>query len=163
MDAGEFAGIWTTCPNCHQSYENDLELATSAGFLNYIEEMDMPDQQLKTFLRVEAHMTLLYGLKSACHLDESCMEEGRQVANKILKRLLPKLEKSTLVPQQRRLELDADLHRMGISYFAEVKGDYEAALAANKRARECFEILASGAIPLCYDQDYEGELESIEN
>ena len=162
MDPGIFAGIWTTCPNCHQSYDNDLELATSAGFLNYIEEMDMPDQQLKAFLRVEAHMTLLSGLRSACHLDESYKEEGRQLANKIL-RLLPKLEKSTVVPQQRKLELDADLHRNGISFFAEKNGDYEAALAAEKRARELFEILASGAIPLCYDQDYEGELESIEN
>lgn len=85
------------------------------------------------------------------------------MCNKIKQRLLPKLQKSTLVPQQRRLELDADLHRNGISYFAWLKDDYEAALAAKKRARELFEILASGAIPLIYDQDYEGKLESIES
>ena len=163
LNPGEFAGIWTSCPNCHQSYENDLDLATAAGFVNYIEEKDIPDQQMKPFLRVEANMIFMSSLKGACHLDESYIKEARQVCNKIKQRLLPKIQKSTLVPQQRKLELDADLHRNGISFFARKEGDYEAALAAKKRARELFEVLASGAIPLTYDQDYEGEFKCIEN
>lgn len=161
MNPGEFEGIWTNCPSCKQGYQNDLRLATSAGFMNYIEEKDMsPD--MKAFLRVESHMSFLSGLRDACHLDETYIEEGSQLANKILKRLLPKIQKNALVPQQRKLEQEAVLHG-GLSYFAEKNGDYEAALAAEKRSRELFEILASGAIPLMYDQDYEGELESIVN
>ncbi len=162
VDFGELAGIWNSCPNCHQCYENDLDLATAAGFVNYVEEKDI-DQELKAFLRVEAHMTFLSSLRCSYHLNESYIKEGRQVCNKIQKRLLPKVQKSTLVPQQRKLELDADLHRNGISFFARKEGDYEAALAAKKRARELFEVLASGAIPLTYDQDYEGEFKCIEN
>ena len=163
MNPGEFAGIWTSCPNCHQGYENDLDLATAAGFVNYIEEKDIPDQQMKLFLRVEANMIFMSSLKAACHLDESYIKEARQVCNKIQKRLLPKIQKSTLVPQQRKLELDALLHMNGISFFAREEGDYEGAVAAEKRARELFEILASGSIPLIYDQDYEGKLECIAN
>lgn len=162
IDPGGFGGIWTSCPNCYQNYENELYLATAAGYVNYVEGTDM-EQELKDFVRIEAHMAFLSGLRGACHLNESYIKEGRQMCNKIKQRLLPKLQKSTLVPQQRRLELDADLHRNGISFFAWLKDDYEAALAAKKRARELFEILASGAIPLIYDQDYEGKLESIES
>lgn len=159
LDPGQFAGIWTSCPNCHQGYENDLDLATAAGFVNYIEEKDIRDQQMKAFLRVEANMLFMNSLRCAYHLDESYVKEARQVCNKIQKRLLPKIQKSNFVPQQRKLEIDADLHRGGISFFAQEEGDYEAALAAEKRARELFEVLASGAIPLIYDQDYEGEFE----
>eukprot|EP00985_Skeletonema_marinoi_P029428 scaffold27830_cov157-Skeletonema_marinoi.AAC.2 len=135
MNPGDFAEIWTSCPNCNQSYENDLGLATSAGFMNYIEEKDdvSPDLQMKgmkAWLRVESNMTFLTGLRNACHLDESYIEEGRQISNKILKRILPKIQKSTLPPQQRKLELEADLHGNDLAFFAEKNGDYEAALAA---------------------------------
>mmetsp|Transcript_2457 Transcript_2457/g.4450 ORF Transcript_2457/g.4450 Transcript_2457/m.4450 type:complete len:423 (-) Transcript_2457:282-1550(-) len=168
MNPGDFAEIWTSCPNCNQSYENDLGLATSAGFMNYIEEKDdvSPDLQMKgmkAWLRVESNMTFLTGLRNACHLDESYIEEGRQISNKILKRLLPKIQKSTLPPQQRKLELEADLHGNDLAFFAEKNGDYEAALAAGKRARELFEILASGAIPLIYEQDYEAKIAFVQD
>lgn len=158
MNLGDFDGIWTRCPNCNHSYENDLLLATSAGYPKYIKEKNVGDPRLKAFLLAESHMTLLQGLKGADHLDDSYVEEGRQLANKILKKFLPKIKNSPLVPQQRQLEFEADLHRLGLSYYAEDSGGYEAAIEYEKRARELFEILASGAIPLMYDQDYEGEL-----
>lgn len=77
-----------------------------------------------------------------------------------MKELLPKLkkEKGSIVPQQRLLELEADLHRTTLSYIAEDKGDYAAAIEHEKHALSLFQLLSSGAIELMYDiNDYEGE------
>ena len=77
-----------------------------------------------------------------------------------MKELLPKLkkEKGSIVPQQRLLELEADLHRTTLSYIAEDKGDYAAVIEHEKHALSLFQLLNSGAIELMYDiNDYEGE------
>ena len=149
--------MWTRCPNCHHAYENDLGLALSAGFVKYFEEKEIVGP-VKDLFRLESHVSLMNGLRSAVHLDESLNEELEQVANKILKRLLPKVKKSTLVPTQRQLEVEADVRRSGLSFFAEKRGDYDAALEHEKRAHELFVLLESGAIELLYEQDYEGAL-----
>ena len=104
-------------------------------------------------------MTLLIGLKDAVHIDDSYFEEMEQVADKILKRFLPNVKKATsIVPQQRQLELEADLYRFGLSYIAEDKGDYAAAIEYEKHALSLFQLLSSGAVDFAYEcSDYEGE------
>ena len=157
MNTGDFEGMWTQCPTCQHAYENYLGLALSAGWAKYVEEKEIVDSQMKNLLRLESHMSLMMGLKGAVHLDDSHFDELGQVANTIIKQLLPKVEKSTLLPQQHKLEVEADVRRLGLSYFAEENGDYDAALEHQKRAHELFGLLESGAIELLYEQDYEGE------
>jgi len=159
MDAGGWNSKWTVCPNCKQPYENDLNLAMSAGFVRYIEEKEGL-MNLRGFILTESYLALLTGFKRAVHIEDSYFEELEQAANKIMKELLPKLkkEKDSIVPQQRLLELEADLHRTTLSYIAEDKGDYAAAIEHEKHALSLFQLLNSGAIELMYDiNDYEGE------
>ena len=159
LNPGGWNSKWSVCPNCKQPYDNDLNLAMSAGFVRYIEEKEGL-MNLKGFILTESYMALLTGFKSAVHIDDLYFEELEQAANKILKELLPKLmkEKDSIVPQQRLLELEADLHRTTLSYIAEDKGDYAAAIEYEKHALSLFQLLSSGAIDLMYDlSDYEGE------
>ena len=81
-DAGTQPGLWylkwTICPNCNQPYDNDLGLALSAGYVQYIEQKDGLFH-IRDFLIVESYMTLLIGLKDAVHIDDSYFEEMEQV------------------------------------------------------------------------------------
>jgi len=119
---------------------------------------------IRDFLIVESYMTLLNGLKDAVHIDDSYFEEMEQVADKIIKRFLPNVKKATsIVPQQRQVELEADLHRIGLSFIATTNGDYAAAIKYDRHAISLFQLLISGAIDITYEcSDYEGEFSLID-
>ena len=153
MSPGEWCSKWTICPNCNQPYDNDLGLALSAGYVQYIEEKEGLFD-LKGFVLTESYMALLTGLRCA---DDSYFEDLEQVADKILKELLPNMVDNPICPQQRLLEVEADLRRMTLSYIARKKRDYAAAIKCEERARDLFQVLSSGAVELIYElSDYEG-------
>ena len=149
---------WIICPNCHQDYSNDLCIAMAAGHVKQIE--DLKEERLYSWLhqwlRCEAHMAFLHSLKDADNFQVSYIDEIGLLSKKILNHLLPKVKKK-YVPLQRQLEFKADLNHLGLSYYAEMKEDYETALNCEKRALEIFEMLDKGAIELSYEADYEGE------
>lgn len=151
---------WIICPNCHQYYSNDLTVAMAAGYRKQIEDLneELRIPQLHQWLRCEAHVSLVDNLKEADNFQGIHLHEIGQLSNVILKELIPKIKNhDSVVPRQRQLELDAHVHEGGLSYYAEMKEDYEAAIKSKKRGLKILELLNSGAIELSYEADYEGE------
>ena len=151
---------WIICPNCHQYYSNDLTVAMAAGYRKQIEDLneELRIPQLHQWFRCEAHVSLVDNLKEADNFQGIHLDEIGQLSNVILKELIPKIKNhDSVVPRQRQLELDADVHDGGLSYYAEIKEDYETAINLKKRGLKILELLNSGMIELSYEADYEGE------
>ena len=155
--------MWCVCPNCHRDYGGPLSVALAAGYLKQIMEVgskSLVGKNCHNLLLCEAHKEFNDILIEADKFQALYLDEIWHLSNRILKKLIPKIQTNYL-PRQRQLELEADLHNGGLSYYAEMKEDYETAIELKKRALELFELLNSGAIELSYEQDYEGEKDLV--
>ena len=148
-----------------QVYRNDLLLATSAGYMDFVQNKDLADRDkhVKGCLVLEAGKSLLCGLiASVDPKRNSYLDDAKKLAKEILGDWLPKSQHNPLLFQQYRLEYEADIYGKVLSYFAESDGDDKAALRYLKHAIHLFERLRSGQIPLHYQQDYEAQIAIVQ-
>lgn len=136
----ELYANWKICPNCNQEYLKELLADMATSYVQFTQDLianEASDLPCKQWLHLEALNHKLRSLENI--FSTSCIEDGKQLANKILSMLgqikgqYPTSfeDAPEIIPELRRLQLEAESY-IGLGHFSYDEGTEEGTKAAIK-------------------------------